>query len=188
MDRAHWEILSVFAHYGLSKTSMRDLADAAGVSRQTLYNRFKTKEALLHWAVIGVNDASADLALAALKADGPPEARIVNFFAQWVGDHTAKIYGTPHGAEVFDAATKLKQGQPSEPDSTVRCRVALAQFLRNEGMTEAQAEDAVFTLRLAAKGLLLVVQDSEAFAQGMRKAVRATVSGTQNDLSTPPIA
>lgn len=177
MDRAHWEILEVFAHYGLGKTSMRDLADAAGVSRQTLYNRFKTKEALLHWAVIGVIDASADLALAALKADGTPEDRIVNFFTQWVGEHAAKIYGTPHGAEVFEAATKLKQGQPSEPESTIRCRTALVQFLRNEGMTEAQAEDAVFTLRLVAKGLLLLVQDSEAFAQGMRRAVSATLGG-----------
>ncbi len=178
MDRAHWEILEVFAHYGLSKTSMRDLADAAGVSRQTLYNRFKTKEALLHWAVIGVVDASADLALVALKANGTREDRIVNFFTQWVGDHAAKIYGTPHGAEVFEVATKLKQGQLSEPESTVRCQIALAEFLQDGGMTEAQAEDAVFTLRLAAKGLLLIVQDSEAFSQGMRRAVRATLSGS----------
>lgn len=176
LESNHWKILEVFAHYGLSKTSMRDLAEAAGVSRQTLYNRFKTKEELLHWAVTSVTDACADLALTALQGDGTPEDRIVDFFTRWVGDHVSQIQGTPHGAEIFESATRLKQGQPTEPASTVRCRTALAQFLRNEGMTELQAEDAVFTLRLAAKGLLLVVQDTEEFAKGMRRTVRATVS------------
>lgn len=39
--------LAQFAKFGLRKTTMQDVADAAGVSRQTLYNRVPNKDALL---------------------------------------------------------------------------------------------------------------------------------------------
>ncbi|NBQ12654.1 MAG: TetR/AcrR family transcriptional regulator [Gammaproteobacteria bacterium] len=42
--------LEVFAQRGFPRTTMGSLADAGGVSRQTLYNRFGNKEALFHWA------------------------------------------------------------------------------------------------------------------------------------------
>ena len=39
--------MAQFAKYGIRKTTMQDVADEAGVSRQTLYNRVPNKDALL---------------------------------------------------------------------------------------------------------------------------------------------
>lgn len=36
-----------FCKYGLSKTTMADVANSAGISRQSLYNRFKNKDELV---------------------------------------------------------------------------------------------------------------------------------------------
>ncbi len=43
--------LSVFARYGVAKTTMNDIAREAGVARQTLYNAFPSKDAILRAAV-----------------------------------------------------------------------------------------------------------------------------------------
>ena len=39
--------LHVFSRYGVKRTSMGDLCEEAGVSRQTLYNRFRNKDDIL---------------------------------------------------------------------------------------------------------------------------------------------
>lgn len=41
----------VFARYGVSKTTMNDIAREAGVARQTLYNTYPSKEAVLRAAL-----------------------------------------------------------------------------------------------------------------------------------------
>ncbi|MGC6517676.1 MAG: TetR/AcrR family transcriptional regulator [Candidatus Puniceispirillaceae bacterium] len=43
--------LAQFARYGWRKMTMQDVADAAGISRQTLYNRVSHKEELLRLVV-----------------------------------------------------------------------------------------------------------------------------------------
>jgi AcrR family transcriptional regulator len=43
-------LLTEFSNQGFRKTSMVALASAIGMSRQTLYNRFQTKELVLQWA------------------------------------------------------------------------------------------------------------------------------------------
>ncbi len=46
MDQNASAIIAVFAHYGFRKTAMEDVAKAAGKSRQALYNRFGSKDAV----------------------------------------------------------------------------------------------------------------------------------------------
>ena len=176
-DSEHVRVMEVFSNYGFRKTSMSDLAEAAGVSRQTLYNRFKSKEDILTWAITGASDASADLAVAALEGAGSPQDRIVNFFTRWLGDYAPKIHGAPHGAEIFDMAVTLKHGGEEEPASVIRCQEALVRFLVGMGETTAEAEDAAFTMMMASKGLMLVAQDTETFAEGMGKIVGVVVRG-----------
>jgi len=46
--------IEVFSQYGVKKTSMSDIAERAGVSRQTLYVNFKNKDEMLAAAMQGV--------------------------------------------------------------------------------------------------------------------------------------
>ena len=48
MLKAGW---AMFARYGFAKTTMSDIANEAGVSRQTLYNAFASKEDILRAVV-----------------------------------------------------------------------------------------------------------------------------------------
>lgn len=174
-DSEYLRVMEVFSNYGFRKTSMSDLAEAAGVSRQTLYNRFKSKEDILGWAISGASDASADLAIAALEGEGPPHDRIVAFFTRWIGDYAPKIHGAPHGPEIFDMAMTLKHGGEQEPASVVRCQEALVRFLAGMEKSGAEVEDAAFTMMMASKGLMLVAQDTETFVEGMGKVVGVVV-------------
>ena len=176
-DSEHMRVMEVFSCYGFRKTSMGDLAEAAGVSRQTLYNRFKSKEDILSWAITGASDAAADQAIAALAADGEAQDRIVAFFTRWIGDYAPKIHGAPHGPEIFDMAMALKHGGEEEPASVVRCQEALVRFLAGMGKSGAKAEDAAFTMMMASKGLILAAQDTETFVEGMGKVVGVVVRG-----------
>jgi len=73
--------IGVFLRYGFRKTSMDDLARAAGISRQGLYLHFPTKEALFKAMVthtIGVMRADARAAFA--REDLELEARVLGAF------------------------------------------------------------------------------------------------------------
>ena len=43
--------LAMFLKFGIRRTTMNDIAQAAGVTRQTLYNSFENKDAVLKHAV-----------------------------------------------------------------------------------------------------------------------------------------
>src|ERR1700727_971622 len=71
----------VFLRYGFKKTSMDDLARAAGLSRQGLYLHFATKEALFKDAVLQLLDATRATARAALaREDVGIEDRLLDAF------------------------------------------------------------------------------------------------------------
>ena len=75
-------VLRVFAGYGFGKASMAEIASAANVSRQTLYNRFRTKKAVLSWAAAGFTEVCMARALARLAAVNPAaEIRAASFGA-----------------------------------------------------------------------------------------------------------
>lgn len=65
-DRRRHEIfgasVKLFLENGFQETSMREIAEFAGIGKSTLYDYFPTKEDLLAW---GVEDEIADLAAAA---------------------------------------------------------------------------------------------------------------------------
>src|SRR5271170_5728594 len=71
----------VFLRYGFKKTSMDDLARAAGISRQGLYLHFATKEALFKEGVLRLVTASRDAGRAALaREDLSIEERLLGAF------------------------------------------------------------------------------------------------------------
>ncbi|MGJ8558513.1 MAG: TetR/AcrR family transcriptional regulator, partial [Sulfitobacter geojensis] len=55
----------VFSRYGVQRSSMVDLCKEAGVSRQTLYNRFRNKDDVLR----GLIGRYTDLAIAEIRSE-----------------------------------------------------------------------------------------------------------------------
>src|SRR4051812_11136713 len=71
----------VFLRYGFKKTSMDDLARAAGLSRQGLYLHFATKDALFKEAVLQVIARTRAAGRAALARDSlDVEERLLGAF------------------------------------------------------------------------------------------------------------
>src|SRR5262245_46989826 len=76
----------VFTRFGYRKTSMDEVARAAGVSRQGLYLHFSTKEELFGAAVEHALGASLEAATQRLEdAALPLERRLLLAFDEWVG-------------------------------------------------------------------------------------------------------
>jgi TetR/AcrR family transcriptional regulator len=90
---------AVFLRYGYRKTSMDDLARAAGLSRQGLYLHFRTKEALFHAVVEYAVAATRAAASAALADEGRTlTARLTGALAALHGPSAASVHellGTP---------------------------------------------------------------------------------------------
>ncbi len=178
-DRLAFErALGVFAHYGFRKSSMEDLAQAVGVSRQTLYNRLKTKEAVLDWAVEGWARASGEDALAELRVEGRPAAEsLLQVFSRLIGDVVPLLRGSPHGAEIMDMGTESMQRSNIDPHGAVEADLTRFLVDRQVCATPVEAEDITYLLLVAAKGLLLKCETSEAFQEGMARIIRTALPG-----------
>ena len=97
----------VFLRYGFKKTSMDDLARAAGLSRQGLYLHFATKEALFKAALLQLVDTVRAAGLAALARDDlDVQARILGAFEALHGQAIGQA-GAEHMNELLETTVTL---------------------------------------------------------------------------------
>lgn len=173
MNNNATEILTLFATYGFRKASMGDIAKAAGLSRQSIYNQFGSKDAVLDWALTAFLSEVTDMTVRLLEtSDEPADQVVARAFQAWTGDHVPLIRGTPHGAELLDKA--IETATKSSPNYERDVADAVASFLwkRKVFSTKAAAEEATFVLSMASKGLLLKSDTSEAYASGMARVIK----------------
>lgn len=80
--------LSLFAHRGYHGTSIRDIAEAAGVNSATLYFHFSSKDAVLEELAVAGHQVWEDTVMAAVTAAGPaPVDRLAAFVRAHVRHH-----------------------------------------------------------------------------------------------------
>jgi len=72
--------IGIISRYGYKKTTMADVAEAAGVSRQTLYNKFPNKEEVLRAAVRHTADVGLELLRQKWAAEADLAVKIDSFF------------------------------------------------------------------------------------------------------------
>lgn len=96
------QAIAIISRYGYKKTTMGDLADAAGVSRQTLYNKFPNKEEVLRAAVRHSNDAGLSQLKAKWEIDETLAERLESFFQ--IGPLTwyDTLIATPDAADLME--------------------------------------------------------------------------------------
>jgi len=100
----------VFLRYGVSRTTMGDIAKAAGVSRPTLYAAFGHKT-VIHQAVL---DSMVAELIDAIRA-GLPERKSLEeklFFAcaHWATDGFERIRANPDSRDLIDIASPAIAG------------------------------------------------------------------------------
>ncbi|MEU4161513.1 TetR/AcrR family transcriptional regulator [Actinoplanes sp. NPDC026670] len=129
---------AVFQRYGLRKTSMDDLATAAGLSRQGLYLHFRTKEALFHASLRRILQRQREGVAQALAPDGRHlRDRLSAALACLHSEYTAVYHGTT--AELIDAAATLGRSLLDETtrDITAQLAGALAEAPRHDRPADA---------------------------------------------------
>ena len=175
------DILSVFTQYGFKKTSMEDIAQAAGLSRQSIYNRFGSKEAALIWAVGAFFSGTLDDAVDALTgSDAPPEIALADAFKKRVGNHVQIWAGTPHGVEILEFAMASSSCTAQDLEEEFAARIT--SFLVETGLvkTGAEAVEKFYVLYLASKGLMVQVENPSQYADGIERTIRVLVRRESN--------
>ncbi|WP_262694715.1 TetR/AcrR family transcriptional regulator [Kordiimonas aquimaris] len=166
--------MDVFIRYGFRKTSMEDVARAVGMSRQAIYNRFKNKKALFKAVVDAMMHESFDAARAAIEEDGKSiHARLLNAFDCAAGQHVDALRSSPHSYEVI--AMVNVEGADEVELMQRQFNADIAEVLVSEGLFEdnKQAQDAMFAMFVASKGLLYSAENRQAFSDGLERVIRA---------------
>ncbi|WP_354700442.1 hypothetical protein DSM112329_00717 [Paraconexibacter sp. AEG42_29] len=162
--------LSRFTAYGYRRTSMDDIAAAAGCSRATIYFHFGTKEEVFR----ALAQHQHDLALEAMRAASLAEhadvgARVLAMLEARFGGFVALAHGSPHGAEI------LAEGGRVSADIVA---AAHAQTLALLGAT----------LRAAAKAGELDLKAAGLSAPAAAQAILDGAHGAKTDAALTPDA
>lgn len=182
-DKEHeWakRILITFAQYGFRKTSMADIANAAGISRQSVYKRFGTKEGCYEWTIntylFGMYTKIFDL----LEHETLPSKQILlEVFDVFIGQ-AVEVTMPPHGPEVFKDTLRITHD--SKEDWPLRFKARLADFLvRHRYASPNDAKGLAFCLISAGKGLLLEEPSREHFLEDIEVIIDSVCS---NDIQS----
>jgi AcrR family transcriptional regulator len=167
--------VGVFARYGFRKTSMDEVARAAGVSRQGLYLQFADKEELFRTCVTFKLTRQLTAAIAALaRSDASLESRLVAACDEWAGRFVG-IGGTD-AADLMCASTSLAGSTMAHYGRQFEIALAdaiasspLAAFCTHAGFAP---EHVATALHATARGLKQSSTSRQEFLQALTVAAR----------------
>ena len=171
----------VFLRYGFKKTSMDDLARAAGLSRQGLYLSFTTKEALFKEALshlIATIRAASRAAIA--REDLDVEERLLGAFACAHGQTIGQA-GAEHMSELLATAVLLVGEMVNEVEQALAADVA--RVLRSSGVAARwkdagiSAKDLTEHLCATSYGVKHRVATAAEYCDRMRTALQIVCRG-----------
>ena len=167
--------LATFLRYGFRKTSMEEVARAAGLSRQGLYLHFASKDELFGAVVRHALATGLDDALGRLRDEGVSlEARLVGGFDAWVGRYVGA-----HTGDLADLQEAIAQYGPLLAEHEERFTDAVARVLRGSPVAAAYKAASISprqlaeTLTATARGLKHGCQSRGELRERMAIAVRA---------------
>ncbi|MBL3699293.1 TetR/AcrR family transcriptional regulator [Leucobacter luti] len=106
-DRILDTSLGVFCRYGFQKTSMQNIAAAAGISRAAVYLHFANKEEVFRAGSLRAHTAALDAVDAALGSPADIFAGVQAALTAYFDGLMSEIAASPHGPELFDANREL---------------------------------------------------------------------------------
>ena len=167
--------VGVFARYGFRKTSMDEVARAAGVSRQGLYLQFANKEELFRKALQHSLNRQLTAASAALShTEDSLEKRLIAACDAWSGRFVGSLGSG--AADLMCASTSLAGSTLAQFESRFEAAIsrAIADSPLNHFCAAADlcAADLARALHATARGLKQSCASREEFLKGMTVAAR----------------
>jgi AcrR family transcriptional regulator len=167
----------VFARYGYRKTSMDEVARAAGLSRQGLYFHFASKQALFKATVIHAYERSLNgMRNALADPSSPIEDRLLQAFDALGGQYVEILNDTPYLAELAETTKKLVGTIESEYHN--RSVDEIADAIERAGGISAfepfgqTIHDVASTLIATSRGLKHSNPTRSAYLDAMKTAIR----------------
>jgi len=143
-----------FASYGYKRTSMDDIARAAGMSRTALYLHFRNKEDIFRSLALRHFDQAIVEMQAALNQPGlTMEQALFGCFVAKDGKFMEAVLATPHGSELMDAGFSITLDLAIAGEA--RAAGVIADWLDARGVPDelAPARAVTDTIMAALKGL-----------------------------------
>lgn len=143
--------IPLFAARGYRKTSMANIADAAGVSRPALYQYFNDRADLFAAAYRLLLEESTDAALDALAAPAPLADQLDGYLQRLSGDGYATLAATEFGDELMEARHQF--AAEAAANAVKRAHDGLRTHLKATPSDQATRTGALDLLTLSPVGL-----------------------------------
>ncbi len=160
---------------------MAEIAQAAGLSRQALYYRFDSKEAVLKWVLTTITGESLkDTEAISSDETKPLPDRLVQMYDTWAGQHLDVLRHTPNGREIFSVGYRMMESDADSEAYQAEKKVMqqIAALLRKSGLAKspAAARDMAFALNCASSGLMLIAESRADYVAGIKRVVSAILA------------
>jgi TetR/AcrR family transcriptional regulator of autoinduction and epiphytic fitness len=177
--------LPVFGRYGFRKASMDEIARSADISRQGLYLRFASKDALFRAAVRHELDTALGEVSRCLDEEGVElERRVVAALDAWLGRYVGSMLNLDLGSLLRNPAMRL--GDVVNPavgsfDDRLAAAIAAAMSendVKRLGVTPQEIAAALLTVAQGARYLSNALTESrEEFVGRLTAAVHVLLAG-----------
>lgn len=167
--------LRCFARHGLSRTTMSDIAEAAGLSRTSLYKHYPNREAVFRALTVRVNEG---VRRAVTEAAATPGTLVERLHAVaiarviWAFD---ALHLSEHGHELIDAKDELC-GAPTQ-ETEAEFVALLARIIASAGPVSAPATEAAEILAKCLPGLVADERSEQAARDAVARFVRIFAHG-----------
>lgn len=175
-DRDLTNALQIFFHYGYRKTSLDDLAQAIGVSRQTLYVRYKNKKNIFQLVMINMMESLMRQCETAAKEDNESsiQDKLLRLVDLWHGKQYRNLQSSAHSAEIIDESMAMIGDVIEEKQ---KAYVRLLEKILKKGGVPAKPNKKVSAFSIAEmlyytnKGIGFVHEERDTFLEQARKAI-----------------
>lgn len=180
--------MRIFARYGVKRTSMSDLCEEVGVSRQSLYNRFRNKDDILRGLIERYTDQAILEITQELQGLNRLDQQLDVIFQHMVVTGFDIVRAMPNAQEFFDGVNAVSQEALEQ--SAERFRAVIAKVLAPHEAALTRAGLSVGGLadfiQRAAKAAGTRIQDRDQFISQLRTLRQLCLAAAAADLPAPP--
>lgn len=111
--------LRVFARYGLKRTTMNDIAEEAGVVRQTLYNVFANKDEVIHGTLLFYTEMLRQQTQAAWDGERDLGRKLDLLFQHYILASWDAVRATPDAGDLESGSHAAAKRAMAEADAAL---------------------------------------------------------------------